>query len=220
MSRMSESEGRRDTVELPRWSLTRLCSGDGVAALIAALMLIAVFSISTTLVFAALGYWLAAIAAGALSAVSCPLLGDVMAFDLGRRHRETRLRRVRGRAAAKLDRAEGWRPRQDVPHPNGRTDTHDRWLIEVDLADSREDTRRYAVRLRRWTYEDSVWHSREASHTRLFDVDDIRGVGDYRGTLQSVTEELQRRSLQQTQVAAEAAHRDGLHRQLAHAMSD
>jgi len=50
------------------------------------------------------------------------------------RIRRRDLRRGR-RAARRLDARSGWRPREGIPHPKGRTDTFGRYLVEAHATD-------------------------------------------------------------------------------------
>jgi hypothetical protein len=66
-------------------------------------------------------------------------------------------------ALAELDRQEGgWRPRENVPHPPGRDDTHDRWLLRGQATDQY-----ITIWLEQWRCTDRVWHR----HTVLRDTE-------------------------------------------------
>jgi hypothetical protein len=53
------------------------------------------------------------------------LVADIRIWRLSKRN----LRRA-VRKANRLDAKTGWRPREGIPHPKGRNDTYDRWLVE------------------------------------------------------------------------------------------
>lgn len=120
------------------------------------------------------------------------------------------------RQARALD-ARGWRPRAFIPHPKGRDDTYDRYLVESHIIKGE-----LALGLRRWHYRDlehldehvfleerehPFWQPLDLSHVRWFEDASLsdEGPAAYRGQLEEEARGLQ------TEAEAQLAASRGAH---------
>lgn len=110
------------------------------------------------------------------------------------------------REARSLDRR-GWRPREGIPHPEGRADTHDRWLIEAHAVG-----RGAVLGIRRWRccrrYRSPgpapCWQPLGLGAIRWFGSAsaDLVALAEYRAVLQERARRLEARARADQQLAA------------------
>jgi len=118
----------------------------------------------------------------------------VAALIYDRRIRKVYRRQMKkaSRQARQLD-AVGWRPRQGIPHPQGRNDIYDRWLVEAHTTDLG-----VVVGLRHWVCgEQRIWQPEEIIADRWFEdtPESVALIGEYRAVLQDEIKTLENEAL-------------------------
>jgi len=86
------------------------------------------------------------------------------------------------RQAKLLDESTGWRPRHGIPHPAGRSDYHDRWLIEAHHTELG-----VVLGLRHWTYTSTDYWQPQDLNEVIWVKDDAEvaeHIGEHRAHLE------------------------------------
>lgn len=80
------------------------------------------------------------------------------------------------RLMSRVDKAHGWQPRQGAQHPEGRVETHDRFVIDRSI----DNKGMIEIGLKAWTYDGTWQPSDKALVTaRCFDPDDLQAIEDW-----------------------------------------
>jgi hypothetical protein len=158
--------------------------GNGTTAIVAA----------CSVAFTAALYYLSFLSHGNICRERPETISDLaVAWRISRRLRRAH-RRFRAHCR-RLDRQQGWRPREGAPHPAGRTDLHDRYVL-----DSRATATDISVALMRWSYcDDEGWQPQGhvADTRRTFGSDDIDQLTEYTTELTEKAAELTSADAQQ-----------------------
>jgi len=123
-------------------------------------------------------------------------------------HLQRRDMRRATREAGRLDSKVGWRPREGIPHPTGRDDTHDRYLVEVHATELG-----LALVLRRWRCDGRVtWHPAELVTVTWIDGADEVELAECRAKLEETIPLLEKQS--QDKLTTGRAEQEFLHDQM------
>jgi len=109
--------------------------------------------------------------------------GPVSYFFAALRMRRIHRREMRRatRAAKRLNARNGWRPREGIPHPKGREDIYDRYLVEAHATELG-----VAIGLRHWKCDEGrVWMpAEELTEACWFDGTDGEELANYQAELE------------------------------------
>jgi hypothetical protein len=105
--------------------------------------------------------------------------------------------------ASQLALKNGWRPQEGLPHPDGKDDTYDRWLVEAHVTEAG-----VVLGLRRWHYADTKMYSHHSLPKRVWtpmeklekikwfedEPESVSLIGDYRAVLEAEAKTLEQKA--------------------------